>query len=339
VNCRKCDISVVLSTFNRCAELGKALDALASQEPGTAYEVIVVDNNSTDGTRSVVAERQSRMPGLRYVFEPQQGLPHARNAGILASSAPIVAFTDDDVEVGPEWVGTIKRAFDEHPDVDMIGGRVRPIWPEQLPGWVTPRQLGPFALGERGDAPIRVSKENAAPCLVGANFAFRREVFDRVGLFDPAYTKSQDREIQLRLWRAGGIGLYVPSLAIRVDVPAERLTKKYFRYWYTIYGVYHSRMGLLDALDREGRLVEPQGRSLFGTPAFIFRQLLDSGLRWAASLLRFDTATAFYWENYFRYRWSYVRERYRTHRRAHGGSPLSEFRHFLATDRRQRPAA
>jgi glycosyltransferase involved in cell wall biosynthesis len=341
VNYRTYDLSVVISTFNRCDQLGRALDALLAQATHAPFEVIVVDNNSTDATKAVVAERLSRAPNMRYVFEPTQGLPHARNAGILASSAPIVAFTDDDVEVGPEWVDTIKRTFDAHPDVDMLGGRVRPIWPERVPNWVTRRQLGPFALGERGDTPIRVSKDNAAPCLVGANFAFRREVFDRVGLFDPAYTKSQDREIQLRLWRAGGVGLYVPSLAIRVDVPAERLTKKYFRYWYTIYGVYHSRMGLLDALDRDGRLVEPQGRRLFGTPAFILRQLLDSGLRWAASLLRFDTVTAFYWENQFRYRWSYVRERYRSRREGQGSSALAELRQFVSalTERRHRPAA
>jgi glucosyl-dolichyl phosphate glucuronosyltransferase len=338
---RTYDVSVVISTFNRCEQLGKALDALLAQATDVPFEVIVVDNNSTDDTRAVVAERLSRAPNMICVAEPRQGLPHARNAGILASSAPIIAFTDDDVEVGPEWVATIKQAFDEHPDVDMIGGRVRPVWPGTVPTWVTRRQLGPFALGERGDQPIRVSRENAAPCLVGANFAFRREVFDRVGLFDPAYTKSQDREIQLRLWRAGGVGLYVPTLAIRVDIPADRLTKQYFRYWYTTYGVYHSRMGLLDALDRDGRLVEPAGRQLFGTPAFILRQLVESGLRWAVSLLRFDTNQAFYWENQFRYRWSYVRERYRAHRGTRERSRLAELRQFLVTsrDRRQRPAA
>jgi glucosyl-dolichyl phosphate glucuronosyltransferase len=341
VDFRSYDVSVVISTYNRCGQLGGALDALLAQDPGVAYEVIVVDNNSTDHTRDVVAARLDRSPHLKYVFEPRQGLPHARNTGVLSSQAPLVAFTDDDVRVGPEWVGTIKRAFDDNPDVDMIGGRVRPLWPGRIPGWVTPSQLGPFALGERGDAPIRVSAANAAPCLVGANFAFRREVFDRVGLFDPAYVKSQDREIQLRLWRAGGTGLYEPALAIRVEVPAERLTKKYFRYWYTTYGVYHSRMGLLDALDRSGRLVEPRGRRLFGTPAFLYRQLLAGAGRWAAAMLRIDTVKAFHWENQVRYLASYIRERHRTDRRGRRHSTLTEIRRFLATHRegRHRPAA
>lgn len=307
---RPYDLSVILSTHNRCSQLPFALAALRNQTPGVRYEVIVVDNNSTDGTRGVVQAELGRFRDLRYLFEPRQGLPHARNAGILAASAPIVAFTDDDVEVGPEWAGTIARVFAEHPDVDMIGGRVRPVWPGAVPSWVTSRQLGPFALGERGDAPIRVSAENAAPCLVGANFASRREVFERVGLFDPAYVKSQDREIQLRLWRAGGIGLYVPELAIAVKVPAERLTKRYFRYWYTTYGVYHSRMRLLDSIDRQGRLAEPAGRMFFGVPAFLYRSLLASLWRWGAGLLRFDAAAAFHWENRSRYLFSYIRERY-----------------------------
>lgn len=337
---RTYDVSVVISTFNRCHRLEKALAAVLSQAKGVAYEVIVVDNNSSDATREVVAGKLGRFENLRYLFEPRQGLPYARNTGVSAATAPIIAFTDDDVHVGPDWVARIKAAFDEHPDIDMIGGRVRPIWPSALPSWLTPKQLGPFALGERGDAPIRVSADNAAPCLVGANFAFRRSVFERIGLFDPAYPRSQDREIQLRLWRAGGAGLYLPSLAIAVEIPEDRLTKQYFRYWYTTYGVYHSRMGLLDALDRDGRLVDPPARRLFGTPPFIWRQLAASGLCWAGAMLRLNSADAFYWENQFRYLLSYVRERHRTYASARTHSALSEIARFVATARgRTRPAA
>ncbi len=304
-------VSVVISTYNRAPVLPKALDAVLAQRLDFPFEVVLVDNNSTDGTAAIVQERADRAPHLRYVFEPRQGLPFARNAGVRAARGAIVAFTDDDVHVGPAWIATIKRVFDEHPELDVVGGRVVPVWPGELPSWVTRRQLGPFALGERGDARIRVGAENAALCLVGANFAFRRDVFDRIGLFDPAYTKSQDRELQLRLWRAGGVGMYVPEMAISVDVPAERLTKKYFRYWYTTYGLYHSRMGLLDSIDRDGRLTYPAGKQLFGVPRFLYRDLLLSLRGWLVSLARFDSVTAFYWENRSRYLYSYIRERLR----------------------------
>jgi glycosyltransferase involved in cell wall biosynthesis len=316
-----CEVSVVICTFNRSAQLGRALDALLAQTGGVDYEVVLVDNNSTDATRAVVAERLSRSHRLRYFFEARQGIPYARNTGLRATRAPIVAYTDDDVMVGPEWVATVKRLFDENPDIDMLGGRVRPIWPADVPSWVTPQQLGPFALGERGDAPIVVSADNAAPCLVGANFAFRRSVFERVGAFDPAYPRSQDREIQLRLWEAGGRGLYAPELVISVEIPADRLTRKYFRHWYRTYGVYHSRMRLLDRIDAQGRLIEPRGRTIAGVPAFLYREFLTSALRLASATLRRDRSSAFYWENRCRYLYHYIRERARTRAPRHRPAP------------------
>lgn len=318
---RGCHVSVIISSYNRASQLSNALDALCTQQGGVSYEVVVVDNNSTDSTAAVVNSRRLLHPHLRYVFEPRQGLPFARNTGVMAAQASILAFTDDDVVVGPEWVSTIKRIFDAHPDIDMLGGRVRPIWPASVPAWVTPRQMGPFALGERGDTPQRVNAENAAPCLVGANFAFRRTVFDRVGLFDHGFVKSQDREIQLRLWRAGGTGLYCPELVIDVVIPAERLTKKYFRYWYGIYGVYHSRMGLLDIIDRDGRLVQPRGRRFLGAPAFLYRRLLQNVWHWCTSIAQRDATAAFEWENHVRYLFSYLRDRVRERRAGHTAPP------------------
>lgn len=304
-------VSIVLSTFNRRDQLSRSLDALLALAPEPAHEIIVVDNNSSDGTRELVQARRAAHSRLRYIFEPTQGLPHARNAGILAAAAPVVAFTDDDVQVPPHWVARIQETFDAHPEVDVIGGPVRPIWPATVPSWLTRRQLGPFALGERGDVPMRVHAGNASPCLVGANFAFRRQVFDRVGLFDPAYTKSQDREIQMRLWRAGGQGLYVPALAIDVEIPPDRLTKTYFRYWYRTYGRFHSKMRLLDTIDHQGRLMPAPRRSLLGVPPFLYRELIGSVGRWLAGHARLDGDSAFYWENRARYLYSYIRERHR----------------------------
>jgi GT2 family glycosyltransferase len=313
------DVSVVISTHNRAAVLSRALNALLAQADHVPYEIIAVDNASTDITAEVIRSKLPMSPQLHYVYEPQRGLPYGRNAGVRAARGSLIAFTDDDVEVPSDWVTTIKRVFDAHPDVDVIGGPVRPVWPSALPRWLTRRQFGPFALGEHGTAPMRVGADNAAPCLVGANLAFRREVFDRIGLFDPKYTKSQDREMQLRLWRAGGAGLYAPEMAISVEIPPERLTKKYFRYWYRTYGLYHSRMRLLDVIDRDGRLSDPKGTSVFGVPGFMYRSLLDNTRSWMTAAAKFDGVAAFYHENHFRYLFSYICERYREYvrQRAH----------------------
>src|ERR1044071_765056 len=120
------DVSAVISTYNRCEMLPSALDNLLRQESeGVKYEVIIVDNNSTDGTRQVVESFiEQGHDNLRYVFEPCQGVSHARNTGIAHARAPIIAFADDDVTVSRNWIATIKRVFDEHPDVNCIGGRV-----------------------------------------------------------------------------------------------------------------------------------------------------------------------------------------------------------------------
>jgi glycosyltransferase involved in cell wall biosynthesis len=334
-------VSVVLSTYNREAPLRVALEALVAQRRGIPYEVLVVDNNSSDGTFGVVREFEARYPDrVRYLFEAQQGLPFARNAGILAARAPIVAFTDDDVYVVPDWIASIERGFAAYPDVDMIGGRVLPRWTQPPPPWFSQRLLAPLALQDKGEAPLRVGARNAAPCLIGANFACRREVFDRVGLFDTAYIRAEDREIQLRLWRAGCEGLYLPDIMTWVDVPAERLTKQYFRRWHVSTGEWAARMRLLDLIDRGGALVPegaPSGPRLFGAPAYLFRQVAQHAGRWAAAALRRDEAGAFYEECRSRYLAAYVRERMRGHRRATRRPILAEmagFIHQLTTRRR-----
>lgn len=306
-------VSVIICTYNRSDELAFALDAALAQVDAPPHEVIVVDNNSTDRTREVIEARLRNHEHLRYVFEPAQGLPQARNAGILAARAPVIAFTDDDIIVAPEWVATINRAFERFPDADCIGGRVLPRWPASgRPEWFTDQQLAPLAVQDKGDEPVVVSRDNAAPCLIGANFCFRRNAFDKAGLFSPEYSRTQDREIQLRLWKAGGTGVYVPDIVTYVDVPADRLTKEYYRRWYSRAGRFHSRMGLLDVLDASGRLVEPPAPKarLLGAPAYVYRDLLQAGVRAVLGYIRRDPVASFYHENRVRYLGNYLRERW-----------------------------
>ena len=306
-------VSIVLCTYNRLDQLRGAVNACLAQQAGVAHELIVVDNNSNDGTREWVSRRiAAGEPRLRYVFEPRQGLPHARNAGIANARGEIIAFTDDDVIVASDWVESIRRTFDSHPAIDMTGGKVIPRWPAVVPAWFSRLQWAPLALQDKGDAPVVVDAANAAPCLIGASMAFRRNVFDRIGGFDVTFTRSQDREIQLRLWRGGGRGLYEPSIVAWVDVPPDRLTKQHFRMWYTRFGGYASRMGLLDQIDRAGRLVEPSersGYSLLGCPGYVYRGAVRHLGGWLSAQVRRDEAIAFFHENRVRYLLAYIRAR------------------------------
>src|SRR6202011_3950745 len=118
------DVSVVISTCDRAESLSRTIQSLRRQQlpSGLDCEVILVDNNSNDETSDLLRGLASQAHlALRCLFEPRQGVSHGRNAGIRASRAPIVAFTDDDNEVDPQWVATIKRVLDLHPDVAAVG--------------------------------------------------------------------------------------------------------------------------------------------------------------------------------------------------------------------------
>jgi glycosyltransferase involved in cell wall biosynthesis len=307
----RCDVSVVISTYNRSHDLEVALDGVLSQRGAVSYEVIVVDNNSTDDTARIVRSRVAAGERrLRYVFEPKQGLPFGRNAGVRAARAPLIAFTDDDVKVDEGWVAAIKRAFDEHPDVDALGGRILPCWPGDVPEWLRGGPAGPLALNDRGPAIVEVGASNAATCLTGANMAFRRSVFDRIGPFATDFLRNEDRELQLRLWEVGGRGLYYPAAIVHVDVPVDRMTKAYFRFWHRAAGRFHSRMRLLERIDRNNRMVSASAhRTALGVPLFVYRQLLQDTARWIIHWGRRQERQSFLHELRARYLASYITER------------------------------
>jgi glycosyltransferase involved in cell wall biosynthesis len=308
------DVTVVICTHNRCTDLPCALDSVLTQRDAPSYEVIVVDNNSTDATAAVVQARLAAHPNLHYLFEPHQGLPRARNAGILRARSPIIAFTDDDIVVAEDWVRSVYQAFQRYPNADCVGGPVLPRWPTSgKPAWFSELQTSPLALQDKGQRPAFVNQQNAAPCLIGANFAFRKSAFAKSGLFDPEYTRTQDRELQLRLWKAGGLGVYVPDIVTYVDIPTERLTKAYFRLWYRRAGRFHSRMRLLEVLDAAGQLTPPPPTDAcwLGIPPYIYRQLGRAIVGMIGGIVQRDASRSMYHENKVRYLSNYIGQRWR----------------------------
>jgi len=306
-------VSVVVSTHNRQEDLRAALGTLLRQTDDVPYEVIIVDNNSTDDTRRVVESAMAGSPvPLKYLFEPQQGVSYGRNTGIRHAEAPIIAFTDDDCRAAPDWVASIVRAFDRYPEVDCIGGRVVPTWPAEVPSWFTGRQASPLAICEHGDEDFPVDANHAATCLLTANLACRRTTFEKAGLFSTDFPRGQDRELQLRMWRRGCRGMYVPGVVVTVPVPADRLKKPYFRRWYASYGVVHARLELLEALDSTGRLITPSaGSRLFGTAPHVHRSFAFAAIAWVGAILRSREADRFYYENRLRYLGNYLLTGYR----------------------------
>lgn len=304
------DVTAVLSTYNRCRLLPRALESILNQDAGEVrYEVIVVDNNSTDQTRQVVEEfLQRRPPGLTYCFEARQGVSHSRNAGIMKARAPIVAFVDDDVCVSKNWIAEIKRTFDQHPEVDCIGGPVLPEWEQDPPGWLTSEHWAPVALQDYGKEPLYVDRHNQI-CLLSANFAFRCEVFDRIGLFAPKLQRvkdgigsMEDLELLIRFWRAEGVALYTPSLVVLAQIPADRMKKTYHRRWHTGHGRFYAML-------RDEEMEQSAEGRFFDVPAHLYGQALRNAWLFMKSTLLLRNAAAFLYETKLRFFLGFFRER------------------------------
>jgi glycosyltransferase involved in cell wall biosynthesis len=308
----ECGVTVVLSTCNRAGMLRDAVSSLLAQpDSSRRYEVIVVDNNSTDHTRAVVDGFTGiGAAPLRYVFEPRQGLSYARNAGIAAARADIVAFTDDDVRVTPDWVRVIADTFAARPDVQCLGGRTLPLWPSPPPKWLTRRHwVGPLALQDYGDHSVVIDATRPL-CLAGANVAFRKQIFDQIGLFSVDFPRAQDTELLLRLYRAGHRALYVPEMLVFAPVEPDRLTKAYHRRWHSNIGRCNARMRFEELADPVYglRAQVPNVRRLGGVPVFAMRQLTREVCQWMLTTALGREADAFLHETRARALVSYMRE-------------------------------
>lgn len=335
------DISVVICTYNRGSMLPGALESVLAQETnGVRYELIVVDNNSTDATSEVVHDYIARgHDNLRYIFEGRQGLSHARNAGIANARAPVIAFTDDDIRAARNWVASIKRAFDEHPEVGYIGGKVLPQWESEPPAWLVNAPQGPLAIRDNGEASFYTNAKNP-DCLAGANLAFRREVFDHIGVFAPELQRvkdgigsMEDHEIQLRIWRDGGQGLYDGRIVVTAEVQAERMKKDYHRRWHTGHGKFSALIRLKEiSIEDEQSTEDAEAATLFSIPAYVYRELISEGGHWlTAAARREQKGEAFTRELHVRHLISYIRKRYEQHAKERKNSPLTEIGNFART--------
>jgi glycosyltransferase involved in cell wall biosynthesis len=186
-------VSVVLPTHGRAGYLEVALDSLAAQDLGEPWELLVVDDGSSDGSAELLEHRGT--PTLR--FDPARGLNAARNAGVRATNAELLAFTDDDVRIPPGWLRALVEGARHHPDADAFGGPIRASFEGPAP-----RACG------REDPPLTTldlgQSDRPAELVWGANMALRRAAFERVGEFDETIHGGGDEQEWLERLRAQG---------------------------------------------------------------------------------------------------------------------------------------
>jgi glycosyltransferase involved in cell wall biosynthesis len=138
------DVSVIVCTYNRARNLHGCLERLARQQgvEDVQWEVVVVDNNSTDNTRDEVDQLARELPiTIRYAFEEKQGLNHARNRGALESRGRYFCYIDDDILVSDGWLASLREAL-EKSDADAVGGRIHLDNSIALPAWIRPEMYG-----------------------------------------------------------------------------------------------------------------------------------------------------------------------------------------------------
>ena len=289
------EISVVICTRNRAAQLRQALESLAVQStpPGLAWEVVIVDNGSTDDTPAVIASFADRLP-IRRAEETTPGLSNARNRGVAEVRGAYMLWTDDDVLLAPGWIEAYVRAIRSNPKAAVFAGKVTPVFEGAPPAWwaaALPHLTGLTAHRDLGPEPCALSIEGDRMPF-GANFAVRT-VEQRRHLYDPLLgvgpgrrRLGEETQVVRGVLQDGGEGVWVPDAEVLHQIPAARMTVDYA-------GVYFRSIGetwaYLDAAGGEnfmGPALSPAARRFRGAPLWVWRE-------WARFAVQYAIAKAF----------------------------------------------
>lgn len=283
------EIAAIICTHNRDRYLGAAIDSLLKQDFDD-YEIIVVDNASSDRTKEVVEQRLDN-PLLKYVYEPELGLSVARNRGAKETTAPILAYLDDDAEASPQWLKIIAEAYRENPQLAIAGGKVTLILPEgqtSLPNWLSEEMSGALGSYDLGEEIVYLDNPNLTPR--GLNYSLRQTFLSEIGGFDPNLGRvgknllSNEELLMTELALEKGWQVaYLPEALAAHNVSPERLQPKWFinrSWWQGVSECYREeiagRAGLAQFNRGGERMIRGFYKSLkyFNNPALRFDNFL-----------------------------------------------------------------
>jgi glucosyl-dolichyl phosphate glucuronosyltransferase len=269
------EITVAICTWNRSGLLRQTLEQMTRLRipEGVSWELLVVNNNSTDATDEVVQSFLGRLP-VRCLAEPTPGKSHALNRAVREAAGSYIVFTDDDALVDSDWVSAYADAFRRWPDAAVFGGPIEPWFAGNPPSWLvrTFHQVEyAYAALDLGPEPRRLGGHDVP---FGANMAMRMKE-QREHLYDPQLGPRPDsglrgEEITLvkQLLSDGATGFWVPRARVRHYIPADRQTVPYIRRWYHGWGEYLAR-------------ISPPSKSVgfAGRPLWLWRQAIATELR------------------------------------------------------------
>lgn len=255
-------ISAIVCVYNRQDTLPQCLDALAAQTISTSeFEVIIVDNNSTDKSPEIAGRYAEKYEHFRVVCEQKQGLASARNCGMREAKSPIAAFTDDDAIPAADWAERLLQRFDELGDqVAVVGGELDPIWSVPKPDWLEGNKL-------LHSLSVCLGWSNFPRYLAGsewlceANSAYRIALVQERGGFPENLGRigtnllSGENAINEVLLRDGFRFFFDPDIRVEHQIPSSRMTKDWFRRRFFWQGV--TTFLVKKYLREQGCIIEP----------------------------------------------------------------------------------
>lgn len=239
--------SIIIPSKNRAALLEQVLDAILKQDyQREQFEVIVIDNGSTDDTHAKVMSFKDQFVNLEYIYDDEPGQLTGRHHGAAVSKNAILIFIDDDIVPSPTWLEAIMNAFKNNPDIDLVGSKSLPLFEEKPPDWLrhfwtvcdNRKMCVPLSLLDFGNREIEID----TCCVWGLNFSIRKKCFYKSKGFHPDCMTVDTQHFQgdgetglsLKLKEMHCKALYVPKAWVYHQVPKSRLTLDYFgkRYFY-----------------------------------------------------------------------------------------------------------
>ena len=233
-------ISAIVCTWNRIGYLRRALESLTQQSLAKdQYEIIVVDNGSTDNTKQIVLERFSYLSNLQYLYEPVQGLSRARNTGWRNARGEYIAYLDDDAVASSEWLEKIIETFEAlKPQPGCVTGKISPIWEAQRPSWLSDKMVPSLTVVDWSGQLITLNNNQ---WLAGANMAFPKRLIEAEGGFredlgrrGKKLLSMEEALLRRQLEKKGYRCVYNPEIIVQHHIPAGRLTQRWFMrrvYW------------------------------------------------------------------------------------------------------------
>jgi glucosyl-dolichyl phosphate glucuronosyltransferase len=280
-------ITIAICTFNRAESLRRTLNSLVAMPvpSDVDWEIVIVNNNSTDHTDEVIAEYVGRLP-VRREFEPRRGKSNALNRAIDVAKGDYMLWTDDDVLVDAGWLTGYVEAFRRWPEAAIFGGRIRPRYEPAAPKWIIqsePVLVGPYAIRDFGDHVRQLTADDEDHFPFGANWALRT-IEQRAFRYDPdlgpvpnRIRNQEESDLIHRVLKSGATGYWMPNAAVEHCIGSERQTVRYIAAYYESWG---------ETLAFRNAAAAASQPFLFGIPRRIWPRLFGWGvLYWICRLV------------------------------------------------------